>query len=276
MATTSIAEPPSKDQVQAAAQRLTQAAQSRITCAPVRDLIGKDHSAAYAVQESLNQARKDAGNRVVGRKIGPTAAAVQAKMGIDHPDFGVLFDDMECAEGDEVPYDRLLQPRIEVEVALFIGADLDDGPLDEAQIRRAVESAAVAFEIVDSRITDWDITFADTVADNGSSGMFMVSGRRLTLDEFDPLKATMTLTRGDEVVGAGQADAGPWDPLTALAWLAAAARDADAPLRAGDIVLSGSLAPMFAVQAGEVYTGTVPMLGELTARFGQPKTDQVQ
>lgn len=273
MSTSSIAESPSNGQVQAAARRLTEAARTKVPCAPVRDLIGKDKVAAYEVQESLNSDRRAAGARVVGRKIGLTAQAVQSKMGVDHPDYGVLFDDMECLEGEEFPYERLLQPKIEVEVALILGKDLDEGPMDHAQVRAAVASAAVAFEIVDSRIEDWDITFADTVADNGSSGMFMVSGRRLSLDEFDPLQAAMTLKRGDEVVSSGTADAGPWDPITALTWLAATARDAGEPLRAGDIVLSGSLAPMLAVQPGEQYTGTIPTLGELTARFGQ-RTEQ--
>ena len=113
-----------------AAGRLAAAAATGVTCAPVRDVIGPDDIvAAYRIQERFNALRAR-GRAVSGRKIGLTSAAVQDQLGVDQPDFGVLFADMEYRDGDVVPMDRLLQPRAEAEIAFVLGADLDEGPLD--------------------------------------------------------------------------------------------------------------------------------------------------
>ncbi|MDV6246743.1 2-keto-4-pentenoate hydratase, partial [Rhodococcus opacus] len=145
----------------AAAERLSTAAHTRTPCAPVRDLIGTDVAAAYAVQERIVADRTAAGATVVGRKIGLTSPAVQQQLGVDQPDFGVLLDDMHCPEADPIPLARLLQPKVEAEIAFVLAHDLVDGPLDDAQIRAAVDYAVAALEIVDSRIAGWDITFGD-------------------------------------------------------------------------------------------------------------------
>jgi 2-keto-4-pentenoate hydratase len=152
-----------------AAERLQVAGRTKVPCAPVRDLIGRsDAELAYAVQQRLTHDRLAAGARIVGRKIGLTSLAVQRQLGVDRPDFGVLFDDMDASALDAVPSGRLLQPRAEAEIAFVLGEDLADGPLDAGQVRGAVRSAVAALEIVDSRIAGWDITFGDTVADNAS------------------------------------------------------------------------------------------------------------
>ena len=128
-------------------------------CPPVRDLIGSDDVAtAYAVQRALTRDRLDAGGRVVGHKIGLTSAAVQRQLGVDQPDFGVLFADMDVSGVAEVPLDGLLQPRIEAEIAFVLGTDLDDGELSAARVRGAVGYAVAALEIVDSRVAGWDIS----------------------------------------------------------------------------------------------------------------------
>src|SRR3954469_21884923 len=139
--------------VDEAAERLLVAARTGVPCAPVRDLIGPaDVELAYAVQQRATRDRIAAGGRVVGRKIGLTSPAVQRQLGVDRPDFGVLFDDMDVTALREVPSHRLLQPRTEAEIAFVLGEDLADGPLDDEQIRSAVRHAAAALEIVDSRI----------------------------------------------------------------------------------------------------------------------------
>src|SRR5699024_931409 len=104
--------------------------------------------------------RENSGSQLVGRKIGLTSPAVQAQMGVDQPDFGVLFDDMSYPDGATITMTNLLQPKMEAEIAFVLGADLAEGALDDAQIRAAVAQVRPALEIVDSRIADWDITFA--------------------------------------------------------------------------------------------------------------------
>ncbi len=252
----------------AAVNRLERAAHTRVPCAPVRDLIGADDiNLAYAVQRQLTERRLAEGARVVGRKIGLTSPAVQKQLGVDRPDFGVLFADMDVSDLPEVPSGRLLQPKTEAEVAFVLSGDLTDGPLDAAQVRGAVAYATAALEIVDSRIAGWDITFGDTVADNASSGLFVLGTKRLSLDEFEPVEVEMTLQLDGEQVSVGNGAACLGDPVNALAWLARTARDLGDPLRAGQVVLSGALGPMVTVAAGDTFEAQITGLGAVTVSF---------
>src|ERR1700754_612680 len=186
--------------VDRAAARLSNAARTRTPCAPVRDLLPAGSTAiGYAVQSVLTRERLDGGRRIVGRKIGLTSPAVQAQLGVDQPDFGVLFDDMWSPLGDIVDSTRLLQPRIEAEVAFVLARDLDAPQLDAESARAAVDHVVPALEIVDSRIAGWDITFVDTVADNASSGMFVLGSDTTPYRDLDLRAVRMTL-----VDGAGQ------------------------------------------------------------------------
>ena len=258
---------PEADATRRAAARLLEAHRTGQPCAPVRDLIGTDAAAAYAVQKLSAQARIADGATVVGRKIGLTSPAVQQQLGVDQPDFGVLFDDMQVGRGGPVSMATLLQPKIEAEIAFVLGTDLTEGPLDLAQVTAAVATAVAALEIVDSRIADWDITFADTVADNGSSGLFVLGDRPVPLDEFRPVEAQMEMSLDGDVVSTGNGAACLGDPLLALAWLARTARELGDPLRAGQVVLSGALGPMVPVSPGDVVEARVTGLGSVTATF---------
>lgn len=254
--------------IRAAAARLQEAERTREPCAPVRDLIGKDDVAtAYAVQSLVIEDRIAAGARVVGRKIGLTSPAVQEWLGVDTPDFGVLLDDMEYGEDQVVPMSRLLQPRAEAEIAFVLSADLTEGPFTAESVRSAVDNARAAIEIVDSRVADWDIQLGDTVADNASSGLYVLGATRLTLEEFDPVAVEMTMTCDGEEVSSGTGAACLGDPLNALAWLASAALEYGEPLRAGQVVLSGALGPVHPVPAGAVVRADITGLGSVTARF---------
>ena len=258
----------SRPEIVEAAERLLVAAADGVPCDPVRELIGEaDVEAAYAVQERLTAARLDAGATIVGRKIGLTSPAVQAQIGGDQPDFGVLFDDMGYAETEVVPMSRLLQPKAEAEVAFVLREDLVEGDLDVAQVRAAVDYAVAALEIVDSRVAGWNIRFGDTVADNASSGLYVLGSERRTLDQVEPVEVEMTMERGGEQVSTGNGAACLGDPLNALAWLARTARDFGEPLRAGQVVLSGALGPMVDVRPGDVVTAHLTGLGSVTARF---------
>ncbi|MGQ4599761.1 fumarylacetoacetate hydrolase family protein [Nocardia sp. R6R-6] len=253
-----------------AAARLRAAARTGVACEPVRDLIGADDlQAAYAVQQRLTQARLASGATIVGRKIGLTSEAVQRQLGVDQPDFGILFSGMEYPEGAHVPFGAFLQPRVEAEIAFVLAADLADGELNLDQVREAVNYATAAIEICDSRVADWDIRFADTVADNASAGGYVLGGTRLGLDELTPrdVEMSMTVTGQDDSVGSGAACLG--DPLLALQWLARTARDLGDPLRAGQVVLSGALGPMRSVVPGAEVVATISGLGSVTVRFDQ-------
>lgn len=256
--------------VAAAADRLTEAARSGVPCPPVRDLIGSDDlAAAYAVQGEVVRGRLAAGARVVGRKIGLTSPAVQQQLGVDQPDFGVLFDDMAYAGGDTIPLDAVLQPRVEAEVAFALVHDLADGTLEIDQVRAAVAYAVPALEVCGSRIAGWDISFGDTVADNASSGAFVLGPTRTPLDAVEPRDVEMTMSVDGQVVSTGSGSACLGDPLHALQWLARQARDLGDPLRAGQVVLSGALGPMRPVHPGARVTATITGLGTVTATFSE-------
>ncbi|MFD0469420.1 2-keto-4-pentenoate hydratase [Nonomuraea thailandensis] len=255
-------------EIVAAVERLTGAAASGVPCAPVRDLIGPDDlAAAYAVQAALTEGRLAAGARIVGRKIGLTSEAVQRQLGVDQPDLGVLFDDMAYADGDTIPAGRVLQPRAEAEIAFVLRSDLAGGPLDAPQVRDAIEYGVAALEICGSRIAGWDITFGDTVADNASSGAYVLGRRRHALDAFEPKDVVMSMSVNGEEVSTGTGAACLGDPIEALVWLARTAYELGEPLRAGQVVLSGALGPMRPVSAGDTVTATLSGLGTVTARF---------
>lgn len=264
---------------QRAAAQLRRARDTHTPCPPIRDLLGEDDASAqlafgYRVQRLLTQEGLDAGRRIVGAKIGLTSEAVQRQLGVDQPDCGVLFADM--ARDEHIPIDvgELLQPRIEAEVAFILGSDLDRDDLDMASVRDAVDAAVAALEIVDSRVANWDIRLVDTVADNASSGLYVLGAQPRPLRDVDLPAAHMTMTASmgegvdGEIVSSGTGAACLGDPLAALLWLARTARRFGKPLRTGDVVLSGALGAMVAVQAGVSYEATIEGLGTVCASFG--------
>ncbi|MFD1506236.1 2-keto-4-pentenoate hydratase [Georgenia yuyongxinii] len=234
----------------------------------MRDLIGSsDLAAAYAVQDAIAAWRTAEGAVVVGRKIGLTSTAVQEQLGVDQPDLGILFEDTQYADGETVPSSRLMQPRAEAEIAFVLKEDLADGDLGLDQVAAAVDYAVAAIEVADSRVAGWDITFADTVADNASSGVYVLGNERKTLDEFTPRDVEMTMTVTGQEVSTGSGAACLGDPLVAVQWLALKARDFGQPLRAGQVILSGALGPMRAVAPGATATATIAALGSVTLHF---------
>ena len=192
---------------------------------------------------------------------------MQQQLGVDQPDFGVLFDDMDVSADAAVPSTRLLQPKAEAEVAFMLKDDLDGSDLSLSAVVRAVDYAVAALEIVDSRIAGWDLTIADTVADNASSGLFVLGDTRLRLDQFDPRTVTMVLYADDVAVSRGDGSACLGNPLQALAWLADTAATFGDPLRAGQIVLSGALGPMVATPPGTRIRADIGPLGSVSAIF---------
>jgi len=255
--------------LRAAADRLIAAAAAPLQCDPVRDILGEaDIASAYAVQRLLTEDSLRRGRRIVGHKIGLTSPAVQRQLGVDQPDSGVLFADMQLASGATVAIDTLLQPKVEAEIAFILAEDLD-GDLPESRIRAAAGIAVPAIEIVDSRVRDWSISIVDTIADNGSSALFVLGSEVAAAADLDFVSRTMELTQDGAVVSSGRGLDCLGSPLNALRWLARTARENGSPLRAGHIVLSGALGPMVSVRPGSTYTAEIDGIGPVEVSFAQ-------
>lgn len=252
------------------AKLLRQAGETGATLPPLRDYLAPDDAeGAYAVQEANTRHWLAAGRRLVGRKIGLTAKTVQKQLGVDQPDYGMLFADMAFADAEEIPMSRLIQPKIEGEIAFVLGRDLDGEQVTLVDLLAAVDYALPAFEVVDSRIADWKITFADTVADNASSGLFVLGTQPRRISDLDLRACGMVVQREGEAVSMGSGAACFGNPLTATLWLARKMTEVGRPLKAGDIVLSGALGPMVPVRAGEAYELTIAGLGSVRASFSR-------
>lgn len=233
---------------------------------PLRNgLAPTDVLGAYAVQAINTQFWQASGRKVVGRKIGLTAKAVQIQLGVDQPDFGVLFEDMEIADGGMLPAAKVLQPKVEAEVALVMARDLVDTTPEG--VAAAVDYAVAAIEIVDSRIADWKITFADTVADNGSSAFYVLGQNRKKMDGLDLYTCGMALEVNGEVASLGAGVACLGHPLNAAAWLAKTLADLGEPLRAGDVLLTGALGPMVTLNLGDRVTAKIGGLGSVSLSY---------
>jgi 2-keto-4-pentenoate hydratase len=261
----------SEEQITAAVERLAEALETRVPCAAVRDLIGTDDlPAAYAVQQGLVQKRLALGAFVVGRKIGATSEAVQNQLGVDQPDFGYLLDEMDVSDQHPISMRRLVQPRVEAEVAFVLAKDVNPAAEDEITIdlvRDAVSLAIPALEIVDSRIESWDIKFTDTVADNASSGLFVIGRTGVPLSELEPKDVEMSLTINGEVRSSGNGAACLGDPLEALRWLAVQCYRFGDPLKEGHLVLSGALGPFVPFAPGDKVEASISGFETLTAEF---------
>lgn len=232
-------------------------------CGPVRDLLQGDLDSAYEVQELIIQSRTSTRNRRVGRKVGLTAPAVQRQLGVDQPDFGVLLSEMQLGEDEQIPYEALIAPRIEAEIAFVMGRDVEDTERDA--VLSAVDFVVPSLEIVDSRIANWDIGIVDTVADNASSAYFVLGEGKATLNDYVPAGAEMVMTINGQQVSQGTGADCLGDPINALLWVAETAAALGRPLRAGEVVLSGALGPMAPFNAGDVVEARISGLGTVTA-----------
>ncbi len=248
--------------------RMLREAYSRGAVPPLRDgLDPVDAAGAYAVQEINTRYWEAQGRRIVGRKAGLTAKAVQAQLGVDQPDFGVLFEDMAVADGGRLDPARAIQPKAEAEIAFVLGAGLPDPETTPEQVAAAVATVHAAIEIVDSRIADWKITFADTVADNGSSAYFVLAAPGPPLAGLDLEGAAMEMTINGAVVSTGVGAAALGNPLNAAAWLARTLAGRGEPLKAGDVVLAGALGPMVALKPGDHVHAAIAGIGVCSFTF---------
>jgi len=222
---------------------------------------------AYAIQLEVVRRKVDAGGRIVGRKIGLTSRAMQQMLGIDQPDYGHLLDTMAVADGGQVPIERLVQPKVEGEIAFVMKRDLRGPAVTVADVLAATDYLVPAIEIIDSRIRDWQIKLADTIADNASSGMFVLGNSRTAVDQVDLRLVGMVLEKNGEVAltGAGAAVLG--NPARAVAWLANKLSEFGISLKAGEVILSGSLSSALSIARGDQVKAEFDRLGSVSVTF---------
>lgn len=223
---------------------------------------------AYAVQIHQIDARLADGRTIVGHKVGLTSKAMQEMLGVNEPDYGHLLDDTAYTDGDSIDAGRFLLPRAEPEVAFVLGSDLKGPGVTAEQALAAIESVLPSLEIVDSRM-DWKITLLDTIADNASSGAYVLGDRAAakTVSEVDLEGVACTLTKNGETVGEGTGAAVMGNPINALVWLANTVGERGIVLEAGHVVLPGAVCGMVPVAAGDTVTATFAGLGSVTATF---------
>ncbi|HXQ53902.1 MAG TPA: fumarylacetoacetate hydrolase family protein [Stellaceae bacterium] len=251
------------------ARRILDAYASGTTIAPVRGEI-TGVAEAYAVQRATIEVWLGQGRKLIGHKIGLTSPAVQAQLGVGEPDFGALFADMVVPDGAVVPKGRVLQPRIEGEIAFVLKSDLRgdrDGRISPADVIAATDYVVPAIEICGSRIANWDIRIEDTIADDASSGLIVLSGQRSkpSLDALATIAMAVRPSDAEAVSGSGDACLG--NPANAVAWLGEALLRFGGRLRAGDVVMSGALAKMLPAAPGTSFTADFGAFGSVSVGF---------
>lgn len=259
-----------QDIINQTVNKLEDAREQGVPCDPVRaavEPLGLD--GAYAIQDQLTKRSVAAGRRIVGRKIGLTSSAVQKQLGVAQPDFGCLFADMEIGDSDAAPMARLIQPKAEAEIAFVLNKTIDNKNPSISEIIGAIAYALPAIEIVDSRVRDWNISIFDTIADNASSGLFVLGGAPKKIDKLDLRLAGAVMHKNGDPVSFGCAGACLGNPLNAVLWLARTLVELETPLTEGDIVLSGALGPMVSATAGDCFTARISGLGAVTVNFSQ-------
>lgn len=222
---------------------------------------------AYAIQQIGIRGRVAAGAVIAGYKVGLTSQAMRQQFGVSEPDFGHLLSDMEYVADAPVPVREFLQPRAEPEIALVLGRPLAGPRVSVSEVVAATAYAVPAIEIIDSRIADWRISLIDTVADNASSGGFLVGQSPVPLEAVDLSLTGCVLRHNGRIAGTGAGAAVLGSPLHAAAWLASELIGRGAQLEAGHVILTGSITASIPVQAGDAVTASFDHLGSITAVF---------
>jgi 2-keto-4-pentenoate hydratase len=251
------------NKVEEIAKSLWEANAQKSTIAPVREQIGEtDLDTAYAIQQVNTERRLAAGEVIKGKKIGLTSFAVQEQLGVDQPDYGILFDTMEVKEG-KLAYSELLQPKAEAEIAFVLGEDLE-GDFNITDLIEAIDYATVSIEIVGSRVADWNIRITDTIADNASASHYILGDTKVSIDDVDLSGCKMTMTNNGETASEGTGEACMDNPLNAALWLAQTMAKQGNPLRKGEVLLSGALGPMVPITQGDEFMASIEGLGSVT------------
>ena len=247
---------------------LAKAESSRVPVSPLTDRdVGIDVVDAYEIQLINIRARVADGARIIGHKVGLSSEAMQKMMNVDEPDYGHLLDDMQVFEEVPVRSDRYLYPRVEVEVGFVLADDLPGAGCTEDDVLAATAAFAPAIELIDTRITNWQIKLCDTIADNASSAGWVLGEARVSPKDIDIKSIDAVLTNNGEVVAQGRSDAVLGNPVTAVAWLARKVEGFGVRLKAGDIVLPGSCTRAIDAPAGSHFVADFSGLGSVQLSF---------
>jgi 2-keto-4-pentenoate hydratase len=256
------------DERQAVADALAQAERERAPIEPPTEAWpGLDTGDAYAIQLMNAEARIAAGGTVRGHKVGLTSRAMQQMLGVTEPDYGHLFDEMFVTEGDSLDATLFCRPRVEMEVA-FILEDTIEGPgATVAEVMRKTAFVLPAIEVIDSRVRDWRITLADTIADNASSARVVLGGNPTSLTDVDVRLLGGILRRRGEIVETGASGAVLGNPATAVVWLANKLAEFGGRLEAGHVVMPGACTRAVDVEAGDAIRAEFDVLGSVQVAF---------
>lgn len=223
---------------------------------------------AYWISRRLLDQRTRDGEKVVGKKIGVTSKAVQNMLDVHQPDFGYLTDAMQFEDGAAMPISRtLIQPRAEGEFAFRLKRSLRGPGITPIDVLDATDYVTACFEIVDSRIQDWKIRIEDTIADNASSGLFLLGRDKVDPSKVDFVDCEMVVEKNGAFLSKGKGAAALGSPLNCVAWLANTLGERGIALEAGEIVLSGSLVPLEPVRAGDRMKVSIGGVGTAEVSF---------
>lgn len=222
---------------------------------------------AYHIQLENIQMKVEQGQKIIGKKIGLTSLAMQKLLGVDEPDYGHLLDSMEVTNGGTISIEKVLQPKVEAELAFVLKKDLIGPNVTTLDVLQATDYIVPALEIVDSRVKDWKIKLPDTIADNASSGFYVLGERKAKVDEINLELLGMVLSKNNEMVNTGVGAAALGNPATCVAWLANKLSEFGIPLKAGEIILSGALSAAADAQAGDTFSARFAHLGEVKVHF---------
>ena len=223
---------------------------------------------AYQISLRVLDLRLSNGEQVIGKKIGITSKVVQDMLGVNQPDFGYLTNTMVYNSGDKISISEgLIQPKAEGEIAFILGDDLDGPGITCADVLRATKSVMPCFEIVDSRIKDWQIKIEDTIADNASSGVFVMGDKAVSPHGLDLTTCGMVVEKNGELVATGAGAAALGNPVSCVAWLANTMGQFGMSLKAGEVILSGALVPLIPVEPGDYMQLSIGGIGSVSVSF---------
>lgn len=222
---------------------------------------------AYHVQQRLMARRLQSGEKIIGKKIGVTSKVVMDMLGVGQPDFGYLTSAMVYNEGQSIPISAMIQPKAEGEIAFILKKDLMGPGLSNADVLAATEGVMACFEIVDSRIENWKIKIQDTIADNASCGVMVLGDRMVSPRDVDLITCGMVLEKNGEIVGTGAGAAAMGSPVNSVVWLANTLGSLGVGLKAGEVILSGSLAAMIPVTKGDHFRVAIGGIGGCSVKF---------
>ncbi len=257
-----------ESRIRALAERLLAAERDRKPIPPLTEVdTALTVDEAYRIQLRLVEWKESSGQVVIGKKIGITSPAMQAMLRVNEPDYGHILNGMVVLEGEKIPTAELIQPRIEGELAFVLKEELKGPGVTLTDVIRCSAGVIPSLEIIDSRIMDWKIKLADTVADNASSARIVLGGKITPLPGLDLRTIGMNLEKNGEVVAMATGAAVLGNPSQAVAWLANKLAAYGIPLRKGEVILSGSLTAALPVATGDFIRADFGVLGDVKVGF---------